>query len=127
MDTKEKFIGQLEYMAKPISSDPVKAKRWVENEFKSTMEYNPDLKLDTSMSEMEVFSLTAPDIFLEGYIMDPIFENTGRKVKKWLDTDLEQDRKIIATIQDIANGVGTVEEKFDAVLNLTEKNLFVLD
>lgn len=127
MDTKEKFIGQLEEMAKPISTDPVKAKRWVENEFESVWELNPHIKLDTSMSEMEIFAVTSPDIFLEGYVMEPIEAITGRTVTKWLDTTPDQDVELIAAIQDIANGEGTIEEKFDAMLTFSEKNLFVLD
>lgn len=127
MDTKEKFIGQLEKMAKPISMDPVNAKRWVENEFESVWEFNPHVKLDTSMSEMEIFAVTSPDIFLEGYIMEPIEAITGRTVTKWLDSSPEQDVKVIAAIQDIANGEGTIEEKFDAMLTFAEKNLFILN
>lgn len=129
MNTKENFIGQLEVMAKPISIDPVKAKRWVEVEFAHAIESNPELKdiLNTSMTEIEVFSELSPDIFIEGYIMDPVFEITGRKVKEWLNTTLEEDREILSTVQDIVNGEGTVEEKFDAILNFAEKKLFVLD
>ena len=129
MNTKEKFIGQLEVMAKPISTDPVRAKRWVENEFAGAIKTNPELKglLNKSMTEIEAFGVLAPDIFIEGYIMDPVFEITGRKVKKWFNTTPEEDIDILASIQDIAGGEGTIEEKFESVLNFAEKTLFVLD